>query len=201
MIFFFFLACVFYCSFLNYTWWSKKILGQTYGTWICTTILATGHWASSSEAWCPSWCLFDDWRKCSEVSALSFNSVRGASEQWLAAFLQDSGCRADSSKLPALDVTELCSLNSGLRFQTSCLNRALILPVPIITNSCTHSTIFIKNTLKAHVKFTPTCFGSQMEPSSGGQHLILAKVYMCFNGASPYSQYCGGIRKPMCVYC
>ena len=40
-----------------------------------------------------------------------------------------------------------------------------------------------------------------MEPSSGGQQLILAKVYKWFNGASPYSQYCGGIRKPMCVYC
>ena len=26
-------------------------------------------------------------------------------------------------------------------------------------------------------------------------------VYKWFNGASPYSQYCGGIRKPMCVYC
>jgi hypothetical protein len=34
-----------------------------------------------------------------------------------------------------------------------------------------------------------------MEPSSGGQQLILAKVYKWFNGASPYSQYCGGIRK------
>ena len=53
---------------------------------------------------------------------------------------------------------------------------------PIITNSCTHSLIFIKNTLKVHVKFTPTCFGSQMEPSSGGQQLILAKVYKWFNG-------------------
>jgi len=73
--------------------------------------------------------------------------------------------------------------------------------VSIITNSCTHSTIFIKNTLKAHVKYTPTCFGTQMEPSSGGQHLILAKVYKWFNGASPYNQYCGGIRKPMCAYC
>ena len=71
----------------------------------------------------------------------------------------------------------------------------------IITNSCTHSSIFIKNTLKVNVKFTPTCFGSQMEPSSGGQQLILAKVYKWFNGASPYSHYCGGIRKPMCVYC
>ena len=40
--------------------------------------------------------------------------------------------------------------------------------VSIITNSCTHSSIFIKNTLKVHVKFTSTCFGSQMEPSSGG---------------------------------
>ena len=67
-----------------------------------------------------------------------------------------------------------------------------------------------------------------MEPSSGGQQLILAKVYKWFNGASPYSQYCGGIRElqwktyllkqqvksymcikwyakcqtyPMCVYC
>ena len=38
-----------------------------------------------------------------------------------------------------------------------------------------------------------------MEPSAGGQQLILAKVYKWFNGASPYSQYCGGIRKPMCV--
>ena len=38
-----------------------------------------------------------------------------------------------------------------------------------------------------------------MEPSSGGQQLILAKVYKWFNGVSPYSQYCGGIRKPMCV--
>ena len=74
--------------------------------------------------------------------------------------------------------------------------------VSIITNSCTHSTIFIKNKLKVHVKFTPTCFGTQMEPSSGGQHLILAKVYtyIWFNRASPYGQYCGGIRKPMCVY-
>ena len=62
----------------------------------------------------------------------------------------------------------------------------------IITNSCTHSIIFIKNTMKAHVKFTSTCFGTQMEPSSGGQHLILAKVYIWFNGASLYSQYCGG---------
>ena len=55
---------------------------------------------------------------------------------------------------------------------------------PIITNSCTHGIIFIKNTLKVHVQFTPTCFRSQMEPSSGGQHLILAKVYKWFNGAS-----------------
>ena len=47
---------------------------------------------------------------------------------------------------------------------------------PIITNSCTHSSIFIQNTLKVHVKFTPTCFGSQMEPSSEGQQLILATV-------------------------
>ena len=77
----------------------------------------------------------------------------------------------------------------------------LQLPVSMLTNSGTHSSIFIKNTLKDHVKFTPTCFGSQMEPSSGGQQLILAKVYKWFNGASPYSQYCGGIRKPMCVYC
>ena len=38
-----------------------------------------------------------------------------------------------------------------------------------------------------------------MEPSSGGQQLILAKIYKWFNGASPYSQYCGGIRKPMRV--
>ena len=82
---------------------------------------------------------------------------------------------------------------------SSCLNRASIWPVSIITNSCTHSSIFIKNTLKVHVKFTPTCFGSQMEPSSGGQQLILAKVYKWFNGTRPYSQYCGGIRKPMCV--
>ena len=37
-----------------------------------------------------------------------------------------------------------------------------------------------------------------MEPSSGGQQLILAKVYKWFNGASPYSQYCGGIRKLQC---
>ena len=59
---------------------------------------------------------------------------------------------------------------------------------PIITNSCTHSLIFIKNTLKIRVKFTPTFFGSQMEPSSGRQQLILAKVYKWFNGASPYSQ-------------
>jgi hypothetical protein len=86
-----------------------------------------------------------------------------------------------------------------------------------------------KSTLKAHVKFNPTCFGSQMEPSSGGQQLILAEVHKWFNGGSPYSQYCGGIRKlqwktyllkqqvksymcingmlnvrqtyPMCVYC
>ena len=29
----------------------------------------------------------------------------------------------------------------------------------------------------------------------GGQHLILAKVYIWFNGANPYCQYCGGIRK------
>ena len=28
-----------------------------------------------------------------------------------------------------------------------------------------------------------------------GQQLILAKVYKWFNGASPYSQYCGGIEK------
>jgi hypothetical protein len=34
-----------------------------------------------------------------------------------------------------------------------------------------------------------------MEPSSGGQQLILAKEYKWFNGASPYSHYCGGIRK------
>jgi plastocyanin domain-containing protein len=73
--------------------------------------------------------------------------------------------------------------------------------VSITTNSCTHSSIFIKNTLKFHVKFIPTCLESQMEPSSGGQQLIIAKVYKWFNGASPYSQYCGGIRKPMCVYC
>ena len=66
----------------------------------------------------------------------------------------------------------------------------VLLLVSIITNSCTHSTIFIKNTLKAHVQFTPTCFGTQREPSSGDQHLILAKVHIWFNGASPYSQYC-----------
>jgi len=29
--------------------------------------------------------------------------------------------------------------------------------------------------------------------------LNLAKVYKWFNGASPYSQYCGGIIKAMCV--
>ena len=34
-----------------------------------------------------------------------------------------------------------------------------------------------------------------MEPSSWGQQLILAKIYKLFNGVSPYSQYCGGIRK------
>ena len=38
-------------------------------------------------------------------------------------------------------------------------------------------------------------FRITMEPSSGGQQLILAKVYKWFNGASPYSQYCGSIRK------
>ena len=42
-----------------------------------------------------------------------------------------------------------------------------------------------------------------MEPSSGGEQLILAKVYIWFNGASPYSQCCGGIWPPvdgsMCV--
>jgi hypothetical protein len=38
-----------------------------------------------------------------------------------------------------------------------------------------------------------------MEPSSGGQQLILAKVYKWFKGAIPYIQYCGVIRKPMCV--
>jgi len=75
------------------------------------------------------------------------------------------------------------------------------LPFSTITNLCTHSSVFIKITLKVHAKLTPTCFGSQMEPSSGGQQLIIAKVYKWFNGASPYSQYCGGIRKPMCVYC
>ena len=32
--------------------------------------------------------------------------------------------------------------------------------ISVITNSCTHSSIFIKNTLKVHVKFTPICFGS-----------------------------------------
>ena len=83
---------------------------------------------------------------------------------------------------------------------SSCLNRASTWPVSIITNSCTHSSILTKNTLKARVKFTPTCFGSQMEPSSGGQQLILATLYKRFNGASQYSQYCGGIRKPMCAY-
>ena len=77
--------------------------------------------------------------------------------------------------------------------------RRILLLVSIITNSCTHCSVFIKNTLKVHVKFTSTCFGSQMEPSSEGQQLILAKVYKWFNGAGPYSQYCGGIRKPMCV--
>ena len=75
----------------------------------------------------------------------------------------------------------------------SCLNRASIWPVSIINNSRTHSSVFIKNTLKIHVKFTPTYFGSQMEPSSGGQQLILAKVYKWFNEGSPNSQYCGGI--------
>ena len=69
----------------------------------------------------------------------------------------------------------------------------IYISVSIITNSCTHSSIYIKNTLKVHVKFTPTCFGSQMEPSSGSQQLILAKVYKWFNGAGPYSQYCGGV--------
>ena len=34
-----------------------------------------------------------------------------------------------------------------------------------------------------------------MEPSSGGQHPILAKVYIWFNETSPYSQYCGGVRR------
>ena len=67
----------------------------------------------------------------------------------------------------------------------------IFLTVSIIINSCTHCSIFIKNTLKVHVKSTPTCFRSQMEPSSEGQQLILAKVYKWFNGASPYSQ-CGG---------
>ena len=69
-----------------------------------------------------------------------------------------------------------------------CCYKHISMPVSIITNSCTHSTIFVKNTLKAHVKFTPTCFGTQMEPSSGDQHLILAKVYIWFSGASLYSQ-------------
>ena len=38
--------------------------------------------------------------------------------------------------------------------QTSCLNRAPIWPVSIITNSCTHSSIFIKNTLKCEISPT-----------------------------------------------
>ena len=50
-----------------------------------------------------------------------------------------------------------------------------------------HSQYNIKNTLKFHVKFNPTCFGTQMEPSSEGQRLILAKVDIWFNGASPCS--------------
>jgi len=47
------------------------------------------------------------------------------------------------------------------------MGKKVYIVVSIITNSCTHSTIFIKNTLKTRVKFTATYFGTQMEPSSG----------------------------------
>jgi hypothetical protein len=68
--------------------------------------------------------------------------------------------------------------NAPAQFVNSgCGNTQAWNKVSIITNSCTHSSLFIKNTLKVHVKFTPTCFESQMEPSSGGQQLILAEVY------------------------
>ena len=52
-----------------------------------------------------------------------------------------------------------------LSFIFSCIFKVCpaVILVSIITNSCTHSTIFIKNTLKAHVKFTPTPFRTQMD--------------------------------------
>ena len=49
--------------------------------------------------------------------------------------------------------------------------------------------------IKSSCKIYPDMFRNTKEPSSGGNHLILAKVYIWFNGASPYSQYYGGIRE------
>ena len=70
------------------------------------------------------WSMFSDllplWRlkKMLKVSVLGFNSLRCASKHWLSAFLKESGCRADSSKLPHLDVTDFCRINSGLKIST-----------------------------------------------------------------------------------
>ena len=74
-------------------------------------------------------------------------------------------------------LTVNCNCKSFLIFSS----KKKLIPVSIITNSSTHSKLLIKKTITAHVKFTPTCFGTQMEPSSGDQGLILAKVYIRIN--------------------
>ena len=51
-----------------------------------------------------------------------------------------------------------------------------VLYAVINSNQLMH--IFIKNTLKSHkIHFNPTCFGSYKDPSSGGHHHILTKVF------------------------
>ena len=61
------------------------------------------------------------------------------------------------------------------------------------------------NIYQKHIRSSCKIYSDMFRITNGtilrGQQLILAKVYKWFNGASLYSQYCGGIRKPMCVYC
>ena len=50
--------------------------------------------------------------------------------------------------------------------------------ISVNSNQLMHISVFIKNTLKVHLKFLLPrhVFGSQRDPSSGGHHQILAKV-------------------------
>jgi len=55
------------------------------------------------------------------------------------------------------------------------MNGAWIKSLSIVTNSCPY---LLKNTLKSYKNyFTPTCFGSHRDPSSGGHLQILGKVF------------------------